>query len=265
MNINVNMPLSSLLDRLLKGEDRDVHEEELYTYFENRAHGDKKVLHQALTETETKIKSWKQSYFISIYDAMAKAYKHGEIRCTPEELDNLFYEEEYKTKEGKTGITADYLYNSISRHGFTNEHQQDAIETAWTNNDIEFLQTVWEDLALAQIRSVQAIIISMLTTASAKVENDAQSTNRPQKQIETYPEVFGMDICRELTGYSKHTLYKLTSKNNIPYFRPGHNGRMIKFKRDEIVEWMTARREETTDEYINRMDEAMATRNNQYL
>jgi len=265
INININTPLSNLLNILLRGEDGGVDEEELCIYLENRTHGDKKILRQALTETETKIKSWKQSYFISTYDDMAEAYKHGKIKCTPEEVDNLFYEEEYKTKEGNIGITADYLYNSISKYGFINEHQQDAIETAWANNDIEFLLTIWEDLSLGQIKSVQAIIISMLTMASTKVENDVQSTNRPQKRIEDYPEVFGMDICSELTGYSKHTLYKMTSKNDIPCFRSGDNGRIIKYKRDEIVEWMTARRQETTDEYINRMGEALEAQKTQYL
>ena len=78
------------------------------------------------------------------------------------ELDDLFYEEEFLRKEGKTGLTVDYLYNAIEKIGFINELHGDAIECAWQNNDIEFLRTQWEDLALDQIRALQAIINGML-------------------------------------------------------------------------------------------------------
>ena len=62
----------------------------------------------------------------------------------------------------KVHLTVDYLYNAIEKIGFINELHGDAIECAWQNNDIEFLRTQWEDLALDQIRALQAIINGML-------------------------------------------------------------------------------------------------------
>ena len=39
-----------------------------------------------------------------------------------------------------------------------------------------------------------------------------------------------------LTGYSKATIYKLTSERKIPYHKPEHGGRRLYFRRDEIFE-----------------------------
>ena len=92
---------------------------------------------------------------------LLKVHK-GRIKYIESEWGDLFYEEEFLRKEGKTGLTVDYLYNAIEKIGFINELHGDAIECAWQNNDIEFLRTQWEDLALDQIRALQAIINGML-------------------------------------------------------------------------------------------------------
>lgn len=259
MKVNIDTPLSSLLDRLLRGEVEDLYKEELYSYLEHLTHGDKKKLQQALEETKTAINKWRDSFFIPVFEETVKGNQQGTLKWSPQELDDLFYEEEYLIKEGKTRLTRNYLYDAITNYGFINGHQEDAVSTAWAYNDIEFLQTVWEDFVLAQIRSLQEIITSMLTTTSTQLPNDTQTANRPFKKVEDYPEVFGIKICSELTGYSVNTLYKLTSSSGIPCFRAGSNGRTIIFKLDEVVKWMTARRQETTDEYIDHMGEQLAT------
>lgn len=38
------------------------------------------------------------------------------------------------------------------------------------------------------------------------------------------------------TGYRKSYLYKLTSQNQLPFYRP--NGKQIYFKKSEIDEWL---------------------------
>lgn len=43
-----------------------------------------------------------------------------------------------------------------------------------------------------------------------------------------------------LTGLSKGYIYKLTCKNEIPYYKP--NGKLIYFDRQEIEDWMRQNR-----------------------
>lgn len=126
--------------------------------------------------------------------------------------------------------------------------------------DWDFLYFQWEDTVLEQIRHLREIACDMLATASEYMQNKPQTTNRPLKRIEDYPEVFGMDICCLLTGYSKDTIYKLTAKNGIPFYRAGENGRKLTFRREEVVEWILSRRQETKGEFIRRMDGQLAAR-----
>ncbi|MCC8118677.1 MAG: helix-turn-helix domain-containing protein [Bacteroidales bacterium] len=49
-----------------------------------------------------------------------------------------------------------------------------------------------------------------------------------------------------LTGLSKSYLYSLTSKKQIPHYKP--NGKLMFFDRKEVEEWMLQNRVNTTDE-----------------
>lgn len=265
MNYNLNMPLGDLVAKLLRGEADELHEENLHAYIDNLTHEGKKELQQALKEVKKAIVEWKDTYFVETYADKVRLCQQGKLKWTLQELDDLFYEEEFQRKEGKTGLTVDYLYNAIEKIGFINELHSDAIECAWQNNDIEFLRTQWEDLALDQIRALQAIINEMLRATPTKPNNEVQSANRPEKQLKDYPELFGIDVCCEITGYKKNTIYKLTAKNQIPYFHPGKDGRKLMFRREEILEWMIARRQETTEVFINSMDVQLAARKTQIL
>jgi excisionase family DNA binding protein len=49
-------------------------------------------------------------------------------------------------------------------------------------------------------------------------------------------DVLTIDELAHFTGLSKSTLYKMTIARQIPYYKP--NGRLIYFKREEILAWM---------------------------
>lgn len=68
---------------------------------------------------------------------------------------------------------------------------------------------------------------------------------------EPAPELMDTAEVAKLTGYSKQTIYQLTSTRQIPFHRPAHGGRKIVFKRSEILEWMQACGIETIDSYCN--------------
>lgn len=260
MFITTNMPLGGLIDKSLKGEARFTHQEWLRTYIKRLTNGNKTKLQQALNEVDVAISQWRDSYFISTYEEKLAAARQGKLNVDSQELEDTYNEEAYLQKDGKTGLVADFLYDSIAKYGFINEHHRDAIENAWLFHDMEFLRTQWEYSALAQIRSLREVICSMLGVVSTAVVNEQQTANRPLKRIEDYPDVFGIELCCELTGYAKDTIYKWTRTREIPCHRSGTNGRKLVFKRNEIVEWMTARKQETKEEFIKRMETELAAK-----
>ena len=107
---------------------------------ENLTHGDKKELQQALKEVEKAIDEWENSYFVETYADKIRMYEQEKLNWTPHELDDLFYQEEFLRKEGKMGLTVDYLYSAIEKIGFIKELHGDAIQSAWQNKDKEFLK-----------------------------------------------------------------------------------------------------------------------------
>lgn len=256
----MNMPLSRLIERLLRGDAAELHDEDFHSYVNDKIGNNHESLQQALTEIENAINHWEDSYFIPIYNERVNAYRTGNTQWTPQDLDDLFVEEEYLRKEGKIALTADYLYNEIERLGFINEHHRDAIDIAYQNNDINFLKKQWEDLALAQIRSLEGIVKQMLSTASIAPKTEKQKTNRPEKCPVDPPEIFGVDVCCEVTGYKKNTIYKLIHENQIPCFRPGDNGRKVMFRREDIYEWLIKRKQYSNQEFIAHMDKKLSTR-----
>lgn len=260
MSMAINMPLGGLIDKSLRGEARFAHEEWLRTYVKRLTNGNKTKLKQALNEVDEAINQWRDGFFISTYDEKLSAIRQGKLNMNSQELEDIYNEETYLQKGGKIGLVADFLYNSIAQYGFINEHHRDAIESAWLFHDMEFLQQQWEYYALAQIRSLRAVIVSMLGTVPTTPETEPQNAKREPKRIEDYPEVFDITLCCELTNYAKDTIYKWTRTREIPCHRSGTNGRKLVFKRDEIVAWMTARKQETKDEFIKRMESQLAAR-----
>ena len=70
-------------------------------------------------------------------------------------------------------------------------------------------------------------------------------------KVEPVSELMDTAEVAKLTGYSKQTIYQLTSTHQIPFHRPAHGGRKIVFKHSEILEWMQACGIETIDSYCN--------------
>lgn len=252
------MPLGNLINKLLRGEADEWCETDFGFYLESLTHGDKKELEQILKTVDAAIVNWKSLFLISRYEDKIKEWEEG--KCSVDAVDELYFEEEFWRKEGKELLTAEALYTAIANRGFMNDYHREAIEGALENKNVRFLKKDWEDMVLTQIRSLRETICCMLGSVPTAAKNEQQKTNRPLKRIEDYPEMFGVDLCCELTGYKKHTIYKLTCANEVPCCRSGSNGRKLKFKRDEIVEWLTARKQETNEEYVEEMNAKLAAR-----
>lgn len=62
----------------------------------------------------------------------------------------------------------------------------------------------------------------------------------------TNKSIFNIDEVATYTGLSKLYLYKLTSKNGIPHYKP--NGKNIFFKKEEIDNWLLRNRQSTNEE-----------------
>lgn len=58
--------------------------------------------------------------------------------------------------------------------------------------------------------------------------------------------IFNIDEVAEYTGLKKLYIYRLTSKNEIPHYKP--NGKNITFKKEEIDAWLLRNRQATNEE-----------------
>lgn len=58
--------------------------------------------------------------------------------------------------------------------------------------------------------------------------------------------IFNIDEVSIYTGLSKLYLYKLTSKNGIPHYKP--NGKNVYFKKEEVDNWLLRNRQSTNEE-----------------
>lgn len=256
------MPLGSLIDELLRGEAEDWCETDFGLYVESLTQGDKKELEQVMDTVDAAIADWKRLSFISHYEDKIKKWKEG--KCSVDELDDLFNEEECLRKDGMVMLTAEIMFAAISARGFINEHHRDALEWALMKNDVRFLKREWENVMLAQISSFRDVIVSRLGTAPARPVNGKQSDERVLKKLEDYPEVLNTALCSEFLGISIHKLYKLTCANEIPYYQSRGNGRKLSFKRDEVYEWRMAHRQGTNEEYVKEMNEKLAARSTNF-
>ena len=67
-------------------------------------------------------------------------------------------------------------------------------------------------------------------------------------------EMIDVENCSSLTGYTPGYIRQLVFKRAIPFYK-GKNRRPVKFKRTEIVSWMTERKftplDEQADNYLH--------------
>jgi predicted DNA-binding transcriptional regulator AlpA len=67
-------------------------------------------------------------------------------------------------------------------------------------------------------------------------------------------EVYGIDTLKQITGYSRATVYSKTSRNEIPHFK--RDGKLY-FRHSEILAWLTENRVKTKAEFSQKMDEKL--------
>lgn len=65
--------------------------------------------------------------------------------------------------------------------------------------------------------------------------------------IKFYPEILNIEQVSDITGYSKKTIYKMKCLGAIPSYSPHGKGGKVFFKRDEIYQWLTSRKNPTID------------------
>ena len=69
-------------------------------------------------------------------------------------------------------------------------------------------------------------------------------------------EVLTSEEAARYMGISKSYLYKLTMRQQIPFYKP--MGKMCYFKRDELEQWLLQNRYETAEELEERADEYLS-------
>ena len=75
-----------------------------------------------------------------------------------------------------------------------------------------------------------------------KVEELTISINEMKKLLKE--EMIGINEACEILSLAKPTVYALVQANKIPYYQPG---KMLKFKRTELMEWMEKSRKKPID------------------
>lgn len=83
-------------------------------------------------------------------------------------------------------------------------------------------------------------------TIELKLENIEKLLN---SQAFTNKSILNINEIAQYTGLSKLYLYKLTSKNTIPHYKP--NGKHVYFKKEEIDNWLLRNRQSTNEELEN--------------
>ena len=61
-------------------------------------------------------------------------------------------------------------------------------------------------------------------------------------------EYIDLSEAARLTGFAETTIYGLTSKREIPHYKPG---KKLRFKRSELIEWLESHRQMTREELIS--------------
>lgn len=76
-----------------------------------------------------------------------------------------------------------------------------------------------------------------------------QKLERIEKLLISQKTVLNFEELVEYTGLSQSYLYKLTSKGDIPFYRP--NGKQLYFNKAEIDAWLLRNRSKTNEEIQN--------------
>ncbi len=67
-----------------------------------------------------------------------------------------------------------------------------------------------------------------------------------EQQVVLQKKILTLEEASELLNISKSDLYKRTSTNSIPFYKP--SGKLIYFLREDLEAWMLSNRQATVDE-----------------
>jgi DNA binding domain, excisionase family len=74
---------------------------------------------------------------------------------------------------------------------------------------------------------------------------------KDEGNINTFPEIMSITDAAKFTGYKKSTLYRKTCSKSIPFFKRSNR---VLFKKEDLKKWLLSNRQETTEEYIERLE-----------
>lgn len=95
-------------------------------------------------------------------------------------------------------------------------------------------------------------IFELLQKVDSLHEKVSELSNRYPKQAEE--PMIGIEEACALLGRAKSTIYALTQARKIPYYQPG---KMLQFKRSELMAWMENAKHETAFQTQKRVCEEM--------
>lgn len=107
------------------------------------------------------------------------------------------------------------------------------------------------------------LIVIEQSELSDIIENTVRrviSATSPKPVAKPQSDTLSIDDLVDLTGYKKNTIYRLVHERKIPYRKPMHGGRKLVFLRPEIEDWIKGRKPQSTDEYIDQMEEELLLR-----
>jgi excisionase family DNA binding protein len=73
-----------------------------------------------------------------------------------------------------------------------------------------------------------------------------------EEQVVNQKKILNLEEASKFLGISKSDLYKRTSSNGIPFFKP--SGKLIYFLREDLENWMLSNRIESNDEISKRVE-----------
>lgn len=95
-------------------------------------------------------------------------------------------------------------------------------------------------------------IFELLQKVDSLHEKVSELSNRYPNQTEE--PMIGMEEACAILGRAKSTIYALTQARKIPYYQPG---KMLQFKRSELMAWMENAKHETAIQTKERICEDM--------
>jgi len=81
--------------------------------------------------------------------------------------------------------------------------------------------------------------------------NLQKKIEKDEGNINMFPEIMSMGDAAKYTGYKKSTLYRKTCSRSIPFHKQGNR---VLFRKEDLKKWLLSNRQETTEEYIERLE-----------